>query len=447
MARMTFTDRMKRGACLAFIMTMAVAARAHADVSQPTQLLSGIVNQFSSAAGSWDSAIQQAALKLFWLLAGIEIAWTGIKLALEGADLKQFAGELVRRILFIGFFLAVLLNSQSWSSAIVKSLVQVGANASGVSSLSPDNVFIAGLNVANQVLSAVSQTSVSLKGAAAAIGIMIAALVVIIVFALLAAMLVLALVESYIALNAGIILLGFGGCSWTSDFAKKFLMYCVSVGMKLMVIELIIGVGMQLVTGWTGNYQNIQQSNSQLFCVIGASIVMLALTKSIPDIIQGLVTGVTVSAHTGLATAAAAAGGAALGAGATMAGGGMALKEAALAGWQQAGAGAQAASMGGGGSSHGGSSKSGFPGLASGFKRVAGAAYYGAGAFGSAAAADVRQRVTGEERGFGTMGGRLARRIREENLGAVKSNTGAGGSEGGGKTRSGVSGNISPGGK
>ena len=385
MVPMPFTDSVKRCACLrwcaclAFITTLAVARRACADVPQPTQLLQGIVNQFSSAASSWGTVIQQAALNLFWLLAGIEIAWTGIKLALEGADLKQFAGELIRRIMFIGFFLAVLLNSESWSSAIVKSLMQVGANASGQSSISPDNIFTDGLNLANQVVGTISLSSV--KGAIASLSIMIGALIVVIVFALLAAMLVLALVESYIALNAGIILLGFGGCSWTSDFAKKYLMYCVSVGMKLMVIELIMGVGMQLVQGWTSNFQNVQQSSSQLFCVIGASIVMLALVKSIPDILQGLVTGVSVNAHTGLLTAAAAAGGAAAGMAASVAGGGMAVAEAAKSGWQQS-AGGATGTMGGtsGGSGGGGSpGKGGFPGLAGGFARVASAAYQTAG--------------------------------------------------------------------
>lgn len=432
-------------ACSVFAMPLMMATSAWADIPQPQSVLQSIIDQFQSAAGSWEPVLQQYALGLFWLLAGIEFAWTGIKLVLEGADFKQFAGELIRRIIFIGFFLAVLLNASSWSSAIINSLRQAGQNASsaggGVTVISPDNVFTAGLEVASQV----SQT-VSFWHAESSLALLIASIIIVIVFALLAAMLMLALIEMYIAINAGVILLGFGGCSWTSDFAKKYLTYCVSVGMKLMVIQLLIGLGQQMVLNWCSNMTNIQQSNQEILAIIGASIAMYALVKSVPDILQGLITGVSVNAHTGLLTVAAAAGGAALAAGGMAAGAGMAVTEAAKSGWQQS-AGGAAGTMGGisgGGGSGGGGSpgKGGFPGLAGGFARVASAAYLGAGALGRAAASDVGGRITGANRGFGTMGGRMAADMRKERLGDTKQSTG----EGGAKAKTGVSGNISPGG-
>ena len=256
-----------------------LAVSAKADIAQPGSVLQSIVDKFQSATGSWEPVLQKYALHLFWILAGIEFAWTGIKLVLEGADIKQFAGELVRRILFIGFFLAVLLNGSTWSSAIVDSLKQAGQNASsaggGVTVISPDNVFTAGLDVASQVSKAVS-----FWHAESSLALLIAALIIIVVFALLAAMLLLAIIEMYIAINAGIILLGFGGCSWTNDFAKKYLLYCVSVGMKLMVIQLLIGLGQQMILTWCNNMSAIQQSNQEILAIIGASIAMLALVKS-----------------------------------------------------------------------------------------------------------------------------------------------------------------------
>lgn len=446
---MTFTDLTRRhgnicwSAGLAFITTLVIVRNAHADIPNPPQVLSGIINQFSQAASGWETAIQQAAVWLFWTLAGIEIAWTGVKLALEGADLKQFAGELVRRIMFIGFFFAVLKNSESWASAIVKSLMQIGVNAGGASAVSPDNVLSAGITLTTNIMSTMQM---SIKAIPGDLTIAIGGIIIIVVFGLLAAMLVLALVEMYIALSAGIILLGFGGCSWTNDFAKKYLTYCVSVGMKLMVIELIIGIGMQIVQGWTTSFTQFQQSNTQMVCCIGASIVMLALTKSIPEILQGLVTGVSIGANTGILTASAAVAGAGAAMSASVAGGGMAVTEAAKSGWQQSAGGAagtMGVTSGGGGGGGGGSpGKSGFPGMAGTFARVASAAYLGTGALGRAAATDVGGRITGANRGFGTMGGRMAADMRKERLGDTNQSTG----EGGGRAKTGVSGNISPGG-
>ena len=55
---------------------------------------------------------------------------------------------------------------------------------------------------------------------------------------------------------------------------------------------------------------------------------------------------------------------------------------------------------------------------------------------------DVGGRITGANRGFGTMGGRMAADMRKERLGDTNQSTG----EGGGRAKTGVSGNISPGG-
>ena len=449
MDQVTYTKRLKACTsvtvciCLAVGMILLMVGDARADIPQSGTVLQSIVDQFSSAAGTWEPILRKYALGLFWLLAGIEFAWTGIKLVLEGADLKQFAGELVRRILFIGFFLAVLLNAAAWSKDIVQSLWQAGAAASGaaggVTTISPDNVFTAGLNVANQI-----SQNVSWWHAESSLALLIAALIIIIVFALLAAMLLLVLIEMYIAINGGVILLGFGGCSWTSDFAKKYLLYCVSVGMKLMVIQLLIGLGQQMIMNWCDNIQNIQQSNQQILAIIGASIAMLALVKGVPDIIQGLVTGVTVNAHTGVLTAAAVVGATALAGTGIAAGAGMAVKEAVAAGWHHAGVGSMAGA-GEGASPPGGS-------LSQGFRRVANATYLGAGQFGRAAMTDVGRRMSGENRGFGTMGGRMAAIMREGRLGSFNtSNSGPGSTSGDGKPGNGPrasgpgNGDISPG--
>ncbi len=60
----------------------------------------------------------------------------------------------------------------------------------------------------------------------------------------------LTLMESYIVIGGGIILLGFGGFRGTVSIAEKFLSYMIGVGVKLFVISLLVGARSQLVMTW-----------------------------------------------------------------------------------------------------------------------------------------------------------------------------------------------------
>ncbi|MHB8346122.1 MAG: type IV secretion system protein, partial [Acidiferrobacterales bacterium] len=51
------------------------------------------------------------------------------------------------------------------------------------------------------------------------------------------------LIESYIVIGGGALMLGFAGSRWTLPFAERYLGYAVSVGIKLFVLYLIVGLG------------------------------------------------------------------------------------------------------------------------------------------------------------------------------------------------------------
>ncbi len=89
--------------------------------AENTQEVNQILQLYQQKAQAWQSTLLTFAQTLFWLLATIEIALTGIRLTLKGADFNEWAAELVNQILFIGFFLALLTNSSTWANAIVQS--------------------------------------------------------------------------------------------------------------------------------------------------------------------------------------------------------------------------------------------------------------------------------------------------------------------------------------
>ena len=286
------------------VLVLAVLSANPAAAAEPTaNSLDAIVKLYQQNAQKWETTLANYAQTLFWLLAAIEMSYAAIRLAFRGADISEWMAELVNQILFIGFFLALLVNSSAWAKAIVDSF-RTAANqavqaSGGTGLIAPSDIFAIGLTMANKVLDQASIWSPSSSA-----GLIIFALVLLICFALIAAFLVLALVESYVVISAGILFMGFGGSRWTKDYALKLITYALSVGAKLFVLQLLIGLGQQI---FNALLQNFEANTSDLLVSVGSAIVMLALTKIIPDMIQGLINGTQVSGGSALAGVATGA--------------------------------------------------------------------------------------------------------------------------------------------
>src|SRR5690606_38598783 len=82
---------------------------------------------------------------------------------------------------------------------------------------------------------------------ALAIAAVFSMIVVVIAFSLVAAIFVSVMVEMYVGLLAGMIMLGLGGSSFTKDFAVRYLVYAFSVGMKLMALVMIARIGSEVL--------------------------------------------------------------------------------------------------------------------------------------------------------------------------------------------------------
>ena len=67
-------------------------------------------------------------------------------------------------------------------------------------------------------------------------------------FALMTAQIVLIKCEAYIAMNAAVLLLGFGGSSLLKEYAINTMRYALSVAFKLFVMQLVLGIGMSFIS-------------------------------------------------------------------------------------------------------------------------------------------------------------------------------------------------------
>ncbi|MFT2112725.1 type IV secretion system protein [Marinomonas sp. 2405UD68-3] len=70
-----------------------------------------------------------------WLLlislATIAWTWSAGQMVLRNADLQEFMVELVRLVIFVGFFLALILNADTWSTALINGFMWTGNQVAG----------------------------------------------------------------------------------------------------------------------------------------------------------------------------------------------------------------------------------------------------------------------------------------------------------------------------
>ncbi|MGH7842809.1 MAG: P-type conjugative transfer protein TrbL [Candidatus Binataceae bacterium] len=212
--------------------------------------LDSIAIQFYAAGIKYSAAIQPYALKLFFALLLIEILVTWIQYTAEGQlDPSYFFGRLIRHILS-GFVYLMIVNAFSWMTAIIKSFAAIGAAVTGLPSLSPQSVLQIGGNIATTIFNAPATAS-TITNLELAIVQSVSAFIVLIAFVVTAAMLLLTLIESYLVVGGGVILLGLGANRFTAPAAEGYFGYVIRVGVRLLFFYLVLAIGVQMANQWS----------------------------------------------------------------------------------------------------------------------------------------------------------------------------------------------------
>lgn len=289
---------------------------------------SAMLDQYRAVRGTWLSTAATYANRLFGLLALIEFAWTGAILVLERTDLQGWTAALIRKMMFIGAFFALLNFGADWIPRIIESFQIVGQSASGLSSLAPTDVLVRGLNIAGNLLTGAANSG-WMSSFGTALALVFAALLAFLAFLGLTIQLVVTLVESYLVVGAGFIFLGFGGSRWTAPYVERYISFAVSTGVKVMVLYLLLGAGMALTNTWEGAAMAIPTSASpaiDALDIASSAVILLMICWNAPKLAASVLGGSpsftggdAVSTAGGLAqgallVGAAAAGGVALGA-------------------------------------------------------------------------------------------------------------------------------------
>lgn len=258
------------------------------------QVPGNLLDQYRALRPAWFAAVTTAANRLFGLLALIEFAWTAAVLVMERTDLQGWTAGLIKRMMFIGAFYALLVNGPTWIPAIIDSFQIIGRNAAGLAvGLSPGDVFLRGLDITNSLCSTASATGF-FSNPAGAFALVLAALIIFLAFVVVSVHFIMAMVESYVVVGAGFLFLGFGGSRWTAPYVERYIALAVAVGVKIMVLYLLIGGGMSLSNGWAARAGAISSSTNPLLealDIVGGAIVFMALCWQAPKFTASLLSG------------------------------------------------------------------------------------------------------------------------------------------------------------
>ncbi|MDD4616146.1 MAG: P-type conjugative transfer protein TrbL [Alphaproteobacteria bacterium] len=274
-----------------FFLLVIPFSEAHAqlnfyDAGANQGILDQVVNEFATRASAWQATISAAALRLFWILGTISLTWTGGTLILRKADIGEFFAEFVRFLLFFGFFLWLLQNGPNFANSIISSLRQLGAQATGTTTLHPSDIVNIGFLIWHQALHNLSIW----KPVDSFIGIILSGGILLLLAAVAVNMLIL-LVTSWILMYAGIFFLGFGGSRWTSDMAINYYRTVLGIAAQLFAMTLLVGIGTDLLSTFYNKMNTGDMNFDELGVMLVFCLTLLLLTNKIPALIGGLAFG------------------------------------------------------------------------------------------------------------------------------------------------------------
>lgn len=271
-----------------------------------SDIIAQVVKSFADKTENWTNIAVKYARMLFYWCAVLQLALLGIEAALGASDIGTTFKKLCMAVFTGGFFFAVITHYSEWSRNIINGMMSIAGEMGGIEN-SSDNAFKMGLEICSDIWARMA--GLGIGDISLVLCMAIALFITIICFCLITAQVIFIKCEAFVAMLAACILLGFGTLSIMRDYAVNVLRYILAVAFKLFVMQLVIGIGYSFLKEAV-----TPQADLPSVCVIiGASIVLLALVKSLPDTVAGIIQGSHIGSGVALQSTAAAVGGAMIG--------------------------------------------------------------------------------------------------------------------------------------
>lgn len=229
------------------------------------------------------------------VLVAIDITLAGLFWAMHGDD--NVPAQLIRKVLYVGFFALLLNNFKSLADVVFNSFAGLGLKATGVALTAADLMrpgFVAatGFTASKPLLEKAGELigiTSFFTNFVTIVVLMLAWLIVLLAFFVLAVQLFVTIIEFKLTTLAGFVLVPFALFGQTAFLAERVLGHVITAGIKLMVLAIVVGIGSSLfgtIIRPSGEITLTQAASTIL-----AAIAVFGLAIFVPAIAAGLVSG------------------------------------------------------------------------------------------------------------------------------------------------------------
>nr|WP_013207357.1 P-type conjugative transfer protein TrbL [Ralstonia solanacearum]CBJ34344.1 putative conjugative transfer protein TrbL [Ralstonia solanacearum PSI07] len=335
---------------LLLLLTIPMATYA-ADASTALGLDNSLMDTLKETLAGMENALRDAAYSLVGPLAVIDVGLWSIKKIKENDDTPALVLQFMWNVMVWSFFIWAIGHSHDLMSKLIQGFFAVGQNGTGLGDLDAPGMLGLGVKASLALLDKASIGALDIfDKPLIVLTALVAMLMMLIAFFVTAAQLVMAQVETVIVITVAPILFSFGALSFTREMAVNVIKYCISTGIKIVVIYVLAGfmvkMGPIMANVLKANADQLMSSPGHLLAIIGISGLMVLLSFQIPTIASSMLSGSSgmsggamIGAALGAAAAAATGGAAAaagLGGAAKAAGGAATGAAAGAAGLVQA---------------------------------------------------------------------------------------------------------------
>lgn len=205
-----------------------------------------LLAQFQAAGLAYSHAIQPYALKLFFGLFLIDLVVTFVFYTADSAiDPISYLGRFIRQLMGGGFVIAMITYGFQWMSLVIQSFSAIGSAISGLPALSPQSILTTGISLASVLWNSPTASGL-VAGTELAILEGVMALVVLGAFTWAAVELLLILVQAYLTIGLGVIVVSFSGNRFTSRASEGYFSTVLRVGVRILFLYAVLGIAMNL---------------------------------------------------------------------------------------------------------------------------------------------------------------------------------------------------------
>lgn len=248
-----------------------------------------------TASSEWSSKLEGAVKSLFYLFLALELVVIAMKGLIQKSSLEDIFSNLIMSGAVSGIILFFIMNYNDFSRAIMGGL----ANYTDLMGYNSKDIVTDPLNKGFEFFNNFIVAMKDWGYVATAIG-LIVGFVILVIFALITIQIIYIKCETFVAVGASFILMGFGAFSMTRDYMMSLLRYVISVGFKLYILYVVLGLGFSFLDQLI--VMNSGLSFSDIAVILITVLIIYVLTKSLPDVASGIINGAHVSTGNALAS-------------------------------------------------------------------------------------------------------------------------------------------------